>query len=46
MAFHGAFCHWELLLQSITGHNLGLLIFDGLLQIVFQDMGYHPSNAS
>lgn len=21
MTFHGAFCHWELLLQSMTGRN-------------------------
>lgn len=47
VTFHRAFCPWELLLQSIPGHSQrAVLIFYGLLQVVFQGMSYHPSNAS
>lgn len=48
VTFHRAFCPWELLLlQSIPGHGQrAVLIFYGLLQVVFQGMRYHPSNAS
>lgn len=46
VTFHRAFCPWELLLQRIPGHGQwAVSIFYGLLQVVFQDMRYQPSNA-